>query len=84
MARRKKVSENEFIRPTTGLVIGGSIFGIGAGLVAGVGGSTAASAGAGITAGASFLPPIGATIGAGLTLRQIRRLEDTTRKRRRR
>jgi len=85
MAKRKKSESLGFLGPTRDLVIGGSVLGIGATVVAKVGGSTAASSGAGLSAAASFLPVFGVTIGGGLALRQLRRLQgQTTRRKRRR
>ena len=66
MARRKKVQDLGIISPTRDIVVGGSILGIGATLVAKTGGPTA-----GISAAASFLPVIGVTVGGGLALRQL-------------
>lgn len=59
------------------IVIGGSILGIGATVVARTGGPTA-----GISAAASFLPAIGVTVGGGLALRQLRLLQNQDKRRR--
>ena len=69
MARKRK--DLGLKRPAIGLVAGATILGIGGSVAVGVGGS-----GAGISAAASFLPAIGATVGAGLTIGQLRKLEN--------
>lgn len=83
MARRKKSESLGFARPARDIVIGGSILGVGATVVARVGGSTAGQAGLGLSAAASFLPIAGVTIGGGLALRQLRRLQGQTERKRR-
>jgi len=70
MAKRKKKEGLGFARPTRDLVVGASVLGIGATVVSRTGGSTA-----GISAAASFLPVLGVTVGGGLALRQLRRLQ---------
>ena len=80
MARKKK--DLGIARPAKGLVKGTIILGVGGSVIAGVGGSTAASAGAGITAAASFLPVAGTAIGGGLVVRQLKRLEKQTKRKR--
>ena len=75
MARRKKEQGLGFAGPARDIVIGGSILGVGATVVARVGGSTAGQAGAGLSAAASFLPLAGLTIGSGLALKQLKKLQ---------
>ena len=75
MAKRKKVAETGLIGPTGQLVGGAVILGAGASVATGVGGSTG-----GITAAASFMPVIGMGVGAGLTVRQLRKLEKQTKR----
>jgi len=77
MARRKKEQGIGFISPARDIVIGGSILGIGATVVARVDGPTG-----GISAAASFLPVIGVTVGGGLALRQLRRLQRQAKRKR--
>ena len=80
MARnRKKEQEIGFMMPTRDIVIGGSIMGIGVAVVSRVGGPTG-----GISAAASFLPLVGITVGSGLALRQLRKLQGQERRKRRR
>jgi len=78
MARRKKNEGLGIIMPTRDIVVGASILGIGATVVARTGGPTA-----GISAAASFLPVIGVTVGGGLALRQLRSLQQQTKRKRR-
>ncbi len=70
MAKRKKESEMGLKQATIGIVGGSVILGVGSGAAVKAGGSAA-----GLTAAAGFLPPIGATIGAGLTLRELEKLK---------
>ncbi len=83
MARKKKDSDLGIARPAMGIVSGGVILGVGSSVVGGVGGSTAASSQAGLGAAAGFLPPMGATVGAGLTVQQLRKLQKVSKRRRR-
>ena len=76
MAKRKKMAQNEFIGPTIGIVSGATILGIGGSAAVKAGGSAA-----GMTAMSSFLPSIGGVMGAGLTLRQVKKLEKVSKKR---
>ncbi len=76
MARKKKDSDLGIVRASKGIVVGSAVLGFGSSVVSGVGGSTA-----GLTAAASFLPPISATVGAGLTLRQLERLKKASKQR---
>ena len=78
MAKRKKREDLGFVRPSRDLVVGASILGVGATVVSRVGGPTA-----GISAAASFLPVIGVTVGGGLALRQLRKLQGQTKRKRR-
>ena len=80
MARKKK---DGLKRATLGLVGGSVILSTGSSIVGSVGGSTAASAQAGLGAAAGFLSPIGATVGAGLTVQQLRKLQKVSKRRRR-
>jgi len=75
MAKRRKVARNTFIGATGSLLGASVILGVGSTVVTRVGGSAG-----GLTAAASFLPPIGATIGAGFTIGQLRRLQRTKKK----
>ena len=75
---RKKEQGIGFMMPTRDIVIGGSILGIGATVVAKTSGPTA-----GISAAASFLPVIGVTVGGGLALKQLRRLQGQEKRKRR-
>jgi len=77
MARRKKSREIDIVRPAGGLVVGATILGFGAQTATKAGGS-----GAGISAAAGFLPALGTTIGAGLTLGAVRNLEPERRRKR--
>ena len=70
MAKQKKTQGIGLIGASRDIVVGGSILGIGATIVARTGGPTA-----GISAAASFLPVIGVTGGGGLALQQLRRLQ---------
>lgn len=78
MAKQKKTqgigligaSRDNMVGASRDIVVGGSILGIGATIVARTGGPTA-----GISAAASFLPVIGVTVGGGLALQQLRRLQ---------
>jgi len=78
MAKRKREQGLGFARPARDLVIGGSVLGIGATIVARTGGSAA-----GLSAAASFLPVVGVTVGSGLALRQLRRLQSQEKRKRR-
>lgn len=82
MAKRKKKDEIGFVKPTTGLVKGSVILGVGGSVVSGVGGSTAGTAGGGLVTAASFMPAMGTATGAGLTVQQLRKLEKQTKRRR--
>ena len=73
MAKQKKTARNEFIGPTMGLVGGAVTLGVGGSIVGAIPGTTAATAGGGLTAAASFMSPIGATIGGGLVVGQLRK-----------
>ncbi len=75
MAKKKKVSDLGIARPAMGLIGGGIALGLGSSIVGSVGGSTAASAQGGLTTAASFLPIAGTAVGAGLTIRQLKKLE---------
>ena len=83
MARKKKDSEFGIAKPALALTGGAVVHGIGSSVVGGVGGSTAGAAGGGLVAAASFLPPIGAAIGAGLTIQQLQKLEKQVKRKRR-
>ncbi len=82
MARRKKKEDFGIAKPAMSLVGGATILGVGGAVVTGVGGPTAGAAGGGLTAAASFLPPIGAAIGAGLTVQQLKKLQKTAKRKR--
>ena len=88
MARRKRRDEIGFVRPAVGLLGAGVAFGVGASLVEGVGGSTAASAGKGLAVGASFLPVAATAVGGFIVVRQLqglqRQVEQQTKRRRKR
>ena len=77
MAKRKRNDSLGFRMPARDIVVGASIFGIGASVVARTGGPTA-----GISAAASFLPVLGTTIGSGLALQHLRRLQGRTKRKR--
>ena len=77
MAKRKKRDDLGFVRPAGSLVVGASVLGVGATVVSKVGGPTA-----GISAAASFLPVIGVTIGGGAALRQLRKLQNPRKRKR--
>ena len=81
MARKKK--DLDIAKPALALTGGAVVLGIGGSVVGGVGGSTAGAAGGGLVAAASFLPPIGAAIGAGLTIQQLQKLEKQVKRKRR-
>lgn len=83
MAKRKKDSDLGIVKPSMAIVGGGVVLGVGSSIVGGVGGSTAAGAQGGLVAASSFLPVAGTAIGAGLTLRQLRNLEEQTKRKRR-
>ena len=76
MAKRKKVSDMDIIGASKGIVVSSAVLGFGGSIVSGAGGNTT-----GISAAASFLPPIGAAIGAGLTVRQLKKLEKLQKRR---
>ncbi len=82
--RRKKDRELGIARPALGLVAGATILGVGGSVVVGVGGPTAASAGAGLTAAASFLPPLGVVVGSGIVVRGLRGLQEQVEPKRKR
>ena len=83
MGKRKKREDMGMVKPAMGLVGGGVILGVGGSVVGAIPGTTAATAGGGLTAMASFMGPMGATVGAGLTVQQLRKLEKQTKRRRR-
>ena len=74
MAKRKKDSDLGIVRASKGIVVGSAVLGFGGSVVGGVGGSTAASSQAGLGAAAGFLPIGGTTIGGGLVVGQLRKL----------
>lgn len=76
---KKRNKDLGITKPAIGLTIGGSILGVGAGVAVAAGGS-----GAGLTAAAGFLPTAGIAIGAGLTVGQLRKLEEQNKRKRRR
>ena len=78
MGKRKKREDLGIARPAMGLVGGAAILGIGSTVAVKAGGS-----GAGMSAMASFMPAMGTTVGAGLTVQQLRKLEKQTKRRRR-
>ena len=82
MAKRKKVSEMGLKQATTGIVGGAVVLGVGGSVVGAIPGTTAATAGGGITAAASFMPTMGAAMGAGMTMQQLRKLQRVSKKRR--
>ena len=75
MAKRKKVSDLGIVKPAVGLTVGGSILGLGADVAVKAGGS-----GAGMSAMGSFMGPMGATVGAGLTVGQLKKLQKVSKK----
>ena len=81
MARKKK--EVGIIEPTKDFIIGSSILGVGGSVIAGVPGATAAKAGEGILAASSLLPTMGVALGGGLVIGQLRNLEKSTKRKRR-
>ena len=80
---RKKRNELDLVRPAGGLLLGGIALGVGSSVVGSVGGATAANAQAGLGTFSSFLPVVGTGIGAGIVIGQLRNLEDTTKRKRR-
>ncbi len=78
MAKRKKDSDLGIVRASKGIVVGSAVLGFGGSVVGAasgpVGGSTAASSQAGLGAAAGFLPIVGTTIGGGLVVGQLRKL----------
>jgi len=84
MVKRKKDREIGLGGASRDIVVGGSVLGIGATVVARVGGSTAGAAGAGLSVAASFLPIVGVTVGSGVALQQLRKLQGQTEQRKRR
>lgn len=78
MAKRKQRAEMGFKQASTGLVGGAVILGVGADVAVKAGGS-----GAGMGAAASFMPAMGATMGAGMTLQEVRKLQKVSKKKRR-
>ena len=83
MARKKK-NDLDLIRPAGGLILGGIALGVGSSVVGKIGGSTAVNAQAGLTTFSSFLPVVGTGVGSFIVVRQLRNLEETTRRKRRR
>lgn len=81
MAKKRK--EMGLKQATTGIVGGAVILGMGGAVVGAIPGTTAATAGGGITAAASFMPVMGTALGAGLTVRELRKLEKVSKKHRR-
>ena len=75
MDKRKKREDLGITRPAMGLVGGAAILGIGSTVAVKAGGSAA-----GMSAAASFLPPMGTAVGAGLTVMQLRKLEKQTKR----
>ncbi len=77
MARKKKHPLNELNHGARGIVVGGSILGIGASLTAGVGGPTG-----GLTAAASFLPATGTILGGSIAIGQLKKLQKPKKRKR--
>ncbi len=77
MAKHKKAQDVGLLGASRDIVVGGSVLGIGATIVARTGGPTA-----GISAAASFLPVMGVTIGGGLALKQLRKMQAQDKRRR--
>ena len=75
MAKRKK--DLGIAKPAMELTMGASILGLGAGVAVSAGGS-----GAGMSAAAGFMPAMGTTVGAGLTIGQLKKLEKQNKRRR--
>lgn len=69
MARRKK-QDLGIAQPAISMVGGATILGIGGQAAVSAGGS-----GAGMTVMAGYLPAMGTAIGAGLTIKQLRKLK---------
>jgi len=88
MARRKKDEGIGIARPAIGLLGAGVGLGIGSSVIGGIGGPTAASAQAGLTGAASFLPVAGTAVGGFLVVRQLqglqKQVEQQTKQRKRR
>lgn len=83
MANKRNRRRNGLIEGTRGIVVGATILGVGSSVVGGIGGSTAASAQAGLGAAAGFLPVIGTAVGAGVVIRQLDNLQESTKRKRR-
>lgn len=79
MAKHKKAKDIGVIKPTGALVGGAVILGVGSSVVGAAGGPVG-----GLTAAASFMPVIGTGVGVGLTIQQLRKLEEQTKRKRRR
>ncbi len=69
MAKRKKDSDLGIVRASKGIVVGSAVLGFGGSVVGAAGGPVG-----GITAAAGFLPIVGTTIGGGLVVGQLRKL----------
>ncbi len=81
MAKKRK--EIGLKQASMGLVGGAVILGAGSSVVGAIPGTTAATAGGGITAAASFMPVMGTALGAGLTIRELKKLQKVSKKHRR-
>ncbi len=83
MANKKKSALNGLNRGSRGIVVGGATLGIGSQVIGTIGGSTAPAAQSGLLAAASFLPVVGTAVGAGVVVRQLDNLQESTKRKRR-
>lgn len=67
---KKKNKDLGMTKPALGMVAGATILGVGGSVAVSAGGS-----GAGMSAMAGYMPAMGTTIGAGLTIQQLRKLQ---------
>lgn len=80
---RKKNKDIGIARPATQLLVGGVVLGVGSSIVGKIGGATAVNAQAGLTTVSSFLPVIGTGLGSFIVVRQLRNLEESIKRKRR-
>lgn len=73
MAKRKR-KRNDIAATAIGFIGAGVGMGVGAGVLGGIPGAAAASAATGVGKMASFMPTMGTVAGAGMTLKQLKRL----------
>ena len=76
MRKRKSKNDVGMAKPAMGLVKGGVVLGVGGSVISSVGGNAA-----GVSTMAGFMPAMGAAMGGGIALQQVRKIQKQTRKR---